>query len=52
MGHESSVGTATRYGVDGPGSNAGGGRDFPHLSRLALEPNQPPIQRITDLFRG
>jgi len=25
----SSVGMATDYGLDGPGSNAGGGRDFP-----------------------
>ena len=25
------------------GSNPGGGRDFPHPSRLALERTQPPI---------
>ena len=26
------------------GSNCGGGRDFPHPSRLALETTQPPVQ--------
>jgi len=30
---------ATGYGLDGPGSNPGGGRDFPHLSRPALGPH-------------
>ena len=28
-GPGSSVGIATDYGLDGPGSNPGGGRDFP-----------------------
>ena len=40
----SSVGIATRYGLNGLGSNPGGGRDFPRPSRPALEPTQPPIQ--------
>jgi len=31
-GPGSSVGIATGYGLDGPGSNPGGERDFPHLS--------------------
>jgi hypothetical protein len=46
MGRNSSVGTATRYGLDGPGSNPGGGRErkFPHPSRPALGPIQPPIR--------
>jgi len=32
-GPGSSVGIATDYGLEGPGSNPGGGRDFPHLFR-------------------
>ena len=30
------VGIATAYGLDGPGIESRWGRDFPHLSRLAL----------------
>ena len=50
VGRDSVVGIATRCGLDGPGSNPGGGRwavdgDFPHPSTLALEPTQPPIKR-------
>ena len=43
-GPGSSVGTGTDYGLDGPGIESRGGRDFPHLSRLALRPTQPPVQ--------
>jgi hypothetical protein len=32
---DSSVGIATRYGLDGPGIKSRWGRDFPHPSRLA-----------------
>ena len=35
-GRDSSVGIATRYGLDGPGSETRWGRDFPHPSRAAL----------------
>jgi len=42
-GSGSSVGIATDYGLDGPGSNPGGDETF-HLSRPALGPTQPPVQ--------
>jgi len=36
-GRDSSVGIATRYGLDGPGGDSRwGGRDIPHPSRPAL----------------
>ena len=50
-GPGSSVGIVTGYGLDGPGSNSGGGRDFPHLSRPALGPTQPPVQ-LAQSFPG
>ena len=40
---DSSVCIATRFGPDGPGIEFRWGRDFPHLSRLALGPTQPPV---------
>ena len=42
-GRDSSVGIATRYGVDGPGIEFQWGREFPHPSRPAPRPVQPPM---------
>ena len=49
---DSSVGIATRYGLDGPDIEFPWGRDFPHPSRPALRPTQPPIQWVPGLSRG
>ena len=50
-GPGSSVGIATDYGLDGPGSNPGAD-EFYRPSRPALGPTQPPIQWVPGLSRG
>ena len=50
-GPSSSVGIATDYGLDGPGSNPGGDEIF-RLSRPTLGPTQPPVQWVPGLSRG
>jgi hypothetical protein len=52
MGRDSSVGIATRYGLDGPGIESRWGRNFPYLSIPALKPTQPPIERVSGLYGG
>jgi len=47
----SSVGIATDYGLDGPGSNPGGDEIF-RLSRPALGPTQPNAKCALGLFQG
>jgi hypothetical protein len=52
MSRDSSVGIVTRYGLDGQGMESRLGRDFPHPSRPALRPTQPPTQWVPGLFPG
>ena len=52
MDRHSSVGIATRYGLNGPGIESMWGRDFPNSSLPALGPTQPPIQWVPGLSEG
>jgi hypothetical protein len=46
---DSSVGIATHYIPDGLEIESWWGQDFPHLSRSALMPAQPPIHWVLGL---
>ena len=52
VGQDSSVGIATRYGLDGPGIEFRWGRNFPHPSKLALGLTQPPTHCVPGLSWG
>jgi hypothetical protein len=51
-GPGSSVGIATRYGLDRPGIESRWGPDVSHLYRPILRPTQPPVQWVPGLSRG
>ena len=52
IGRDSSVGIATRYGLDAPRSGPGCGRDIPEPSTPALGPTQPYIKWVPGLSLG
>ena len=51
-GRDSSVGIATRYGLDGPGIGSRFWRDVAHPSRPALGPTQPPVSLLGGNWLG
>jgi hypothetical protein len=49
---DSSVGEATRYGLDGPGIESRWQQDFPHQSIPALGPAHSPTKLVPRLLPG
>ena len=52
MGRDFVVGTVTLYGLDCPGIKSRWRRDFPHLSKPAPGPTEPPTKWVPGLSRG
>ena len=52
VGRDSSVSIATRYELDGRGSNPHRGQDFPRPSRQGLGSTQPPVQWLMGVVPG
>jgi len=52
VGRDSSVGIATRYGLDVPGIESRRWRDIPRPSIPVLGPTQPSIQWVPGLLPG
>jgi len=52
VGREIAKGIATRYGLDDPGIEFGGGKIFRSPSRPSLGPTQPLVQQVPRLSRG
>ena len=51
-GRDSSVGIATRYGLDGPGIESRRGRDFPHPSKPSAGAHPASCTMGTGSFQG